>query len=69
MHEAALSTAETGKRHGDEHDGLGKDDRHHTGCIDLQRYVLTGAAVLAVAYDALGILHGHLTCTLHKKHE
>ena len=55
-------------RHRDEHDCLGEDDRHHTGCVNLQRDVLACTAILAVADNALCILYGHFACALHEKY-
>ena len=37
------------------------------GGIHFQRYVLAGAAVLAVAYDTLGVLYGYLAGALHQQ--
>ena len=45
---------------GDEHQRLSEDDRHHVGCEELQGDVLAGTTILAVADEALSVLHGHL---------
>ena len=37
-------------------------------CIHLQGDILAGTAILFAAYNTFGILHRHLTCTLHEQH-
>ena len=54
------------ERQRDEHQCLGKDDRHHVGCEQLQGDILAGAAHLLVAYDALRILYRNLADTLYQ---
>ena len=51
----------------DENDGLGKDDWHHTGTVNLQRQELTGAAELPVTYDLFGIVDRHLSYALNQQ--
>ncbi len=60
--------SETTQCYRNKHDGLGKDNGHNAGSINFQGYILTCAAVLAVADNALCILHGNLACSLHQKH-
>src|SRR6201999_2663914 len=59
-----LGSFEAREDSGQEHDRLGKDDRHDTSAVHLQRQELTRAAELPVADDLLGIVHGNLTHAL-----
>ena len=60
--------SETSDGDGQEHNGLGEDDRHDASGIHLQRDVLTHTAVLTVADHALGILYRNLARALHEGH-
>ncbi len=68
MHQARAIARKAYQRDGDKHNCLCKNDRHHTGCIDFQRYVLACTTVLTVADNTLGVLYGHFTCPLYQKH-
>ena len=50
----------------DEHQCLGKDDRHHIGSEQLQGDVLACTTILLITDKTLSILYGHLTDTLYQ---
>ena len=54
------------EEHREEHEGLGEDDRHNAGRIDLEREVLTDSAILLVADNPLGILYRDFPDCLNK---
>ena len=57
----------TGEEHREQHQRLGEDDRHHAGCVDFERDVLTYTTVLLVSDNPLRILYRNPADSLHNR--